>query len=352
MPIWGASTGILHLGKDYIKIKITQCHLSPSAYSQVSKRRRAAVAPSPLGQLHLRHCHPRCSQGSPRAGGVLVPRMAELGVGLGRGSCGGVGCCGVLGPWPRARGAACTRLGSFCGGTSFDINIFLLSTRPTFQTMPLASRLPHSSFAILPQPALRRHPCWCCMPGHGAARQGGHPARWHHGDPHAGAQGQSAALSLWLEGGSCFLAPAPALALQGVAGSPSELLQPVLEGAQLCHPFPLPLALFPGTVLALAGKQPCPGTASSRDSLVQPRLVGDILVRAGGECSEAGSSQVLAPGWLMGSVRGPGLLLSPPGASLALGPHMWFIQGRSHGSSHVAAEAVPHSWQLVSGWWD
>lgn len=69
------------------------------------------------------------------------------------------GCHGGAEQWPWARGAVCTQLRSFCGGTSFDINIFLLSTRPTFQTMPLASRLPHSSSAILPQPALRWHLC-------------------------------------------------------------------------------------------------------------------------------------------------------------------------------------------------
>lgn len=46
---WGASIAMLHLGKGYIKIKITWCRSSPGACSQVSKRGRAAVAPAPPG---------------------------------------------------------------------------------------------------------------------------------------------------------------------------------------------------------------------------------------------------------------------------------------------------------------
>lgn len=154
---------------------------------------------------------------------------------------------GVPGPRPWACGAACARLGSFCGGTSFDINIFLLSTRPTFQTMPLASRLPHSSSAILPQPAPRRHPHRCCAPGRGAVSQEGHLARWCHGDARAGAQGHLEATSPWIRGGSYCLAPA--LALQGVAMSPWEFLHPiprvlrsVVPGAGATH------VVHPGTV--------------------------------------------------------------------------------------------------------
>lgn len=241
--------------------------------------------------------HGQCSRGSPGAGGMRVPRMGRAGCGAGHGVLWGHG---VPWPWPWARGAACARLGSFCRGTSFDINIFLLSTRPTFQTMPLASRLPHSSSAVLPQPAPQQHPRRRCTPGHGAATQDGHSPRWHHGDPRAGARGQLAALSP--VGGSCCLVPAPAMALQGVAGSPLGFLHPIPERAQLCRPFPPPPALFPGTVHALAGKQPHPGTALSRDS-----PLGDILLWSGRSVVKRAAAKrwLWAGPWAVCGDRGP-----------------------------------------------
>lgn len=158
VPIWGASRAVSNLGRGCIKIKITWCHSVPSTCSQVRKRQ------SCRGSHSMRMTSPLAlsplSRAAPGLRGAQGGR-AGCGVGLGVWSAMRVPhrCHGGVEQWPWARGAACTQLRSFCGGTSFDINIFLLSTRPTFQTMPLASRLPHSSSAILPQPALRWHLC-------------------------------------------------------------------------------------------------------------------------------------------------------------------------------------------------
>lgn len=252
------------------------------------------------------------------------------------GPVGAWGAVGVPGLWPWAHGAACTRLWSFCGGTSFDINTFLLSTRPTFQTMPLASRLPHSSSAVLPQPAPWRHPCRCCVPAHGAAGQDGHPAWWHRGDPCAGAPGQPAAPAPWLVvvvGGVLPPGPCPCSGLAGSARVPFGVSPPCPGGCSA-------LSLLPTATSPIPWHSPCPGWETA--------LFGDSLVGSGGECGQAGSSQALAPGWPVGTRAPPECPWSIPGAGampmLHPGTIPWELPRR--------AEAVPHSWQLASGWWD
>lgn len=161
VPIWGVPRAVSHLGKGCIKTKITWCHSVPAACSQSAKGKELPWLPFLREDFTSGTATPE--RGSPGAGGCPGSQSWAWG------RAGGAvrvwsamrvphGCHRGAEQWPWARGAACTRLRSFCGGTSFDINIFLLSTRPTFQTMPLASRLPHSSSAVLPQPAPHWHP--------------------------------------------------------------------------------------------------------------------------------------------------------------------------------------------------
>lgn len=67
--------------------------------------------------------------------------------------------------------------------------------------------------------------------------------------------------------------------------------------------------------------QPHPGTSSPRHS-----SVGYILVRAEGSTAK---QPHIGSGLAQGQRVGSGPLLSTPRASLLLGPHTWFIQGRS-----------------------
>lgn len=99
------------------------------------------------------------------------------------------------------------------------------------------------------------------------------------------------------------------------------------------------LCAFFSHCYSLIQGHPHPGTSSP----------GYILVRAEGSTAK---QPRIGSGLAQGQRVGSGPLLSTPRAPLVLGPHTWFIRGRSRRSSHVLSEAVPCSWQPVSGWWD